>query len=151
MKGMVRGQARDLGEAAPTTVAELERLHAEKTAALFRASLEVGGAVGGGNHRQAAALGTFGERFGIAFQHADDLDDADHPQYAGQARERLVELVAAAMAAMDEATSGTGSDPGGEPGLQMNRGGEILRALARGLLGRQPDAFRGFEITAKRP
>ena len=47
MLGMVRGQARDLGEPPPADVAQLERLHAEKTAALFRAALEIGGAVAG--------------------------------------------------------------------------------------------------------
>ena len=41
-RGMVRGQARDLGESPPDTLQELEVLHAEKTAALFRAALEVG-------------------------------------------------------------------------------------------------------------
>jgi geranylgeranyl diphosphate synthase type II len=151
MKGMVRGQSRDLSEPAPTTMEDLERLHAEKTAALFRAALEVGAAVGGGSRTQQAALGTFGQRFGIAFQHADDLDDADHPQYAGQARERLVELVSAAIAAIDEAPSGNHGGASEEPGLLLKAGGEILRDLARGLLGRQPDAFSGFELTARRP
>ena len=87
--GMVRGQARDLGEPPPATLDELERLHAEKTAALFRAALEIGAAAGGASEGEARALGAFGERFGVAFQHADDLDDADHPGHAGAARARL--------------------------------------------------------------
>jgi geranylgeranyl pyrophosphate synthase len=97
MKGMVRGQARDLGEAPPADVATLELLHAEKTAALFRAAVEIGGAVGGGDAAALAALAGFGERFGVAFQHADDLDDADHPAHAEAARRRLETLVAEAV------------------------------------------------------
>jgi geranylgeranyl pyrophosphate synthase len=92
-RGMVRGQARDLREPPPADVPALERLHAEKTAALFRAAVEIGGAVGGGDAAALAALATFGERFGVAFQHADDLDDADHPAHAAAARTRLETLV----------------------------------------------------------
>ncbi len=97
VRGMVRGQARDLREPAPADVTALERLHAEKTAALFRAAVEVGGAVGGAGDVELAALATFGERFGVAFQHADDLDDADHPTHAAAARTRLETLVAEAV------------------------------------------------------
>jgi geranylgeranyl pyrophosphate synthase len=100
MRGMVRGQARDLGEPAPATVAGLERLHTEKTAALFRAAVEIGGAVGGGRAPEIEALAAFGERFGVAFQHADDLDDADHPGHAEAARGRLVTLVTEAQQAL---------------------------------------------------
>jgi geranylgeranyl diphosphate synthase type II len=99
LRGMVRGQARDLGEPAPATVEALERLHGEKTAALFRAAVEVGGAVGGAGEDDMRALARFGERFGIAFQHADDLDDADHPAHADAARARLESLVAEARQA----------------------------------------------------
>ena len=96
-RGMVRGQARDLREPPPADLAALELLHAEKTAALFRAALEVGGAVGGASETELAALGSFGERFGVAFQHADDLADADHGAHAGSARQRLDALVAEAV------------------------------------------------------
>ncbi|HVU53148.1 MAG TPA: polyprenyl synthetase family protein, partial [Polyangia bacterium] len=93
----VRGQARDLGEPPPADLAALELLHAEKTAALFRAAVEMGGAVGGAGAAELAALGRFGERFGVAFQHADDLDDADHPAHAEAARARLDALVGEAV------------------------------------------------------
>ena len=93
MEGMVRGQARDLGEPAPATLPGLERLHAEKTAALFRAALEIGGCAGGADEAAMGALARFGECYGVAFQHADDLDDADHPSHAAAARRRLGELV----------------------------------------------------------
>jgi geranylgeranyl pyrophosphate synthase len=96
-RGMVRGQARDLREPPPADVAALELLHAEKTAALFRAAVEIGGAVGGAGPAELAALAGFGERFGVAFQHADDLDDADHPSHAEAARVRLETHVAEAV------------------------------------------------------
>jgi geranylgeranyl diphosphate synthase, type II len=99
MAGMVRGQARDLGEDAPVRVEDLERLHGEKTAALFRAAVEVGAAAAGASADDMATLGLFGHRYGIAFQHADDLDDGDHPAHATAARARLRDLVV-------EATSG---------------------------------------------
>ena len=100
MAGMVRGQARDLGEDAPSEVGELERLHGEKTAALFRAAVEVGGAAAGANADDIATLGVFGYRYGIAFQHADDLDDGDHPTHAAAARTRLRDLVREAISGL---------------------------------------------------
>ena len=98
--GMVRGQARDLGEPAPTTLAALETLHAEKTAALFRAALEVGGCAGGAAPDTRASLARFGTAYGIAFQHADDITDQEHAEHAGAARDRLEALVADACAAV---------------------------------------------------
>jgi geranylgeranyl diphosphate synthase type II len=97
VRGMVRGQARDLREPPPPDLATLETLHGEKTAALFRAALEVGACVGGAGAKELAALATFGERFGVAFQHADDLDDADHPAHGAAARARLGTLVSEAV------------------------------------------------------
>jgi geranylgeranyl diphosphate synthase, type II len=123
MRGMVRGQARDLGEQPPADIGGLERLHLEKTAALFRAALEVGAAVGGAGAAELEALGRFGEEYGVAFQHADDFDDADHPQLAAAARERLVARVAAAVASV------TPLGP---------RGGRLV-GLARALLPPPPD------------
>jgi hypothetical protein len=98
---MVRGQARDLGEPPPDTIEGLERLHAEKTAALFRAALEVGGAAAGASRSDLDALGAFGLRFGVAFQHADDLGDGDRPLHAAAARDRLGALISEATSALD--------------------------------------------------
>jgi len=98
--GMVRGQARDLAEAAPATVVEIEQLHREKTGGLFRAAVEIGGAVGGATEAQLEALVRFGEAYGVAFQHADDLDDAEHGGLAAQARTRMVSLVGDALTAV---------------------------------------------------
>jgi len=98
--GMVRGQARDLGEPAPATVAALETLHAEKTGALFRAALQVGGCAAGAPPDALAHLARFGTAYGIAFQHADDIADAEHAQHAAAARDRLATLIADACGAV---------------------------------------------------
>jgi geranylgeranyl pyrophosphate synthase len=118
MLGMVRGQARDLREPPPADVSELERLHAEKTAALFRAALEIGGAVAGSSPEAMDALQRFGTAYGIGFQHADDLDDADHPDHAAAARQRLEALVADACQTV----------------APLGPRGERLSAFARALL-----------------
>ncbi len=44
-----------------------------KTAALFRGACEVGALLGGGTERQVAALASYGDQLGIAFQMVDDL------------------------------------------------------------------------------
>jgi geranylgeranyl pyrophosphate synthase len=98
--GMVRGQARDLGEPPPASLPDIEQLHREKTGGLFRAAVEMGGAVGGATEAQLEALGRFGECYGVAFQHADDRDDAEHGGFAGEARTRMVNLVAEALTAL---------------------------------------------------
>jgi geranylgeranyl pyrophosphate synthase len=116
-RGMVRGQARDLGAPPPATLAELEVLHAEKTAALFRAALEVGAYAAGAPSEAVAALGRYGTAYGVAFQHADDRDDAEHAQHAAAARARLETLVAEACAAVA---------PLGPAGARL---GELARAL----------------------
>jgi geranylgeranyl diphosphate synthase type II len=132
--GMVRGQARDLTGSAPTTLAALERLHLEKTAALFRAAVEVGAAAAGADEDDIEALGAFGERFGIAFQHADDLDDGDHPAHADTARSRLGHLVAEALAALER--------------LRDPRRAAVLRGLAQSLLAKAPTGQVGANATA---
>jgi geranylgeranyl diphosphate synthase, type II len=98
--GMVRGQARDMLPKPPATLPAVEQLHVEKTGALFRAAMEIGAVVAGASAEQAAALGRFGTSYGIAFQHADDRDDAEHGDFALRARERIHELVTDATASV---------------------------------------------------
>lgn len=102
VSGMVRGQARDTLATPPSTLADIERLHGEKTGALFRAALEIGAATAGARPAHLAALGRFGDCYGIAFQHADDRDDSEHAAFATEARRRIHELVTEAVATLDE-------------------------------------------------
>jgi geranylgeranyl diphosphate synthase, type II len=98
--GMVRGQARDMLPSPPDTLESIERLHVEKTGALFRAALEIGAAAGGASKEQTQALAHFGTCYGIAFQHADDRDDGEHGEFATRATERIHALVVEAIAGM---------------------------------------------------
>jgi geranylgeranyl diphosphate synthase type II len=100
MWGMVRGQSRDLGEAPASTIADLEQLHREKTAALFKAALTVGASAAGASARQIAALETYGDSYGLAFQHADDLADTDNIEFAERARARVGALADEAVTAV---------------------------------------------------
>jgi geranylgeranyl pyrophosphate synthase len=119
VRGMVRGQARDLGESPPTTLDALEVLHGEKTAALFEAALKVGALAAGATPEAVLALGRYGTAYGIAFQHADDRDDAEHGQHAAAARARLQVLIDEACAA---------AAPFGPAGARLV---EFARALLR--------------------
>jgi geranylgeranyl diphosphate synthase type II len=100
--GMVRGQARDVLPTPPDSLAAIERLHVEKTGALFRAALEIGAAAAGASAAQTDALARFGTCYGIAFQHADDRDDSEHVAFAARAAERIHELVGQAIASVQD-------------------------------------------------
>jgi geranylgeranyl pyrophosphate synthase len=113
----VRGQARDLSDPPPQSLEELERLHREKTGALFRAAVQVGAFAAGATAAELEALESYAERYGVAFQHADDLDDAEHGGFAEEARARLKQLAAEAESAL----------------APLGPRAEALRALARAL------------------
>jgi geranylgeranyl pyrophosphate synthase len=92
---LLLGQAIDLSTAAGQrlgTVAEIERMHAAKTGALFAAAGELGAIAAGAPAETCAALGRYGLAIGIAFQHADDRDDAELLAHAGEAARRMREL-----------------------------------------------------------
>jgi geranylgeranyl pyrophosphate synthase len=88
---LLAGQAVDLTPppGGLTEIAAVERLHAAKTGALFAAAAELGAIAAGATDEICARLGRCGMAIGIAFQHADDRDDAE-----------LVELAAVAAARM---------------------------------------------------
>jgi len=109
LSGMVRGQARDLGEPAPKTLTEADQLHAEKTGALFQAAVEIGAIVGGATVEQRGYLARFGQAYGVAFQHADDLADNEHAGLADEARQRLTDLTTQAV--REITTFGTCAEP----------------------------------------
>ena len=88
---LLLGQAIDL-TAPPVGMAQIERLHAAKTGALFAAAGELGAIAAGAPAATCAALGRYGLAIGIAFQHADDRDDAELVDMAAAAAERMREL-----------------------------------------------------------
>jgi geranylgeranyl diphosphate synthase, type II len=76
--GMIGGQVADLeGEGRPPDAALLESIHRAKTGALLRASVRMGAIYAGANADQLAALSSYGEHIGFAFQMIDDILDVE--------------------------------------------------------------------------
>jgi geranylgeranyl diphosphate synthase type II len=74
--GMIGGQLLDLeGEGRSLDLEDLKQIHRAKTGALISASVTLGGTAAQANARQLAALSTFGDAIGLAFQIADDVLD----------------------------------------------------------------------------
>ena len=76
--GMSGGQCLDIeAEGKVLSLEELEMLHAAKTGALIKSSLEVGALCAEANTDSAAytAIGEFGTKIGLAFQVVDDILD----------------------------------------------------------------------------
>ena len=101
---LLGGQMLDLGwqtaEHTPDLV-ELERLHAAKTGALFSAACELGAIAAGANKETRGKMAEYGLQVGIAFQHADDLDDGDFATQAQHAAKQRIELSRSAAQALD--------------------------------------------------
>jgi geranylgeranyl pyrophosphate synthase len=75
--GMIGGQALDLeAEARTLPIAALTEVHRRKTGALIAAACVIGGMSADGGRSQIAALRSYGEAIGLAFQIADDVLDA---------------------------------------------------------------------------
>ncbi len=92
--GMVGGQALDIQHGQDIhSLALLERVHALKTGALYAAGGAMGALCGGGSEAQVRDLEAWGLKFGIAFQHADDILDDDQQALRAQALARVDELV----------------------------------------------------------
>jgi geranylgeranyl diphosphate synthase type II len=73
-----RGWVPDLSEQTPDQQVQwMERVHRRKTGCLFLASLELGCLAGGGSPQCRHDLEEYGKAFGLAFQIADDLLDAE--------------------------------------------------------------------------
>lgn len=92
-RGLIRGQMNDLALAgSEPSFEQLEAMHADKTGALFAAAAELGAIAAGAPATIRDALGRYGMAFGIAFQFADDADDADFPSAASDRKRRTAEL-----------------------------------------------------------
>jgi farnesyl diphosphate synthase len=75
--GMVAGQVADMGLCRlKEGLAGHQYIHQRKTGAIIRAAVRMGGRSAGANEAQLAALSSFGEKVGLAFQVTDDLLDA---------------------------------------------------------------------------
>jgi geranylgeranyl diphosphate synthase type II len=73
---LIAGQVADLeGEGQPVTPRQLRYIHQCKTAALLTTAIRFGGMSANASAKQLAALSTFGEALGLAFQVIDDILD----------------------------------------------------------------------------
>ena len=102
-RGLVGGQIDDLAfeasSQAPsaevgdrrTEREQLASIHVRKTAALFRAAIVGGAALGGATRAEREVLDAFGLDVGMAFQIADDLLDADRDEAASILRLQGIE------------------------------------------------------------
>jgi geranylgeranyl diphosphate synthase type II len=76
--GMIGGQVADLeGEGQTPTAELLESIHRAKTGALLKASVRMGAIAVGASDAQLAALTSYGEHAGLAFQIVDDILDVE--------------------------------------------------------------------------
>ncbi|HEV2356227.1 MAG TPA: farnesyl diphosphate synthase [bacterium] len=76
IRGMVGGQMRDLLAAGqPLAGADVQEIHRLKTGALIRASVRIGGILGGASPDALDALTRYGTHVGLAFQIVDDILD----------------------------------------------------------------------------
>jgi geranylgeranyl pyrophosphate synthase len=92
-RGMVGGQAMDMAlKRAEPSFEQIELCHSGKTAALFSASAAVGALAGGGDDTQVDLLRSYGFDFGLAFQHTDDLQDAEFVAHRERAVLRVLDL-----------------------------------------------------------
>jgi geranylgeranyl pyrophosphate synthase len=78
-RGVIGGQALEMLLAGNTSLQNLREMHALKTGALFDASILIPADLAGleSSSTQMKALARFSHAFGLAFQTADDLDDAE--------------------------------------------------------------------------
>ncbi len=77
-EGMAGGQATDLAAVGQRlSLAELERMHACKTGALIRASVQLGALAAGADGHVLQALDDYARAVGLAFQVRDDILDVE--------------------------------------------------------------------------
>ncbi|MFW6151742.1 MAG: polyprenyl synthetase family protein [Verrucomicrobiota bacterium] len=116
-RGLIGGQMADLLLHEEPTLADVQYVHATKTAALFRAAARIGAIAGECGFDQLTALTEYGLHLGLAFQIADDLLDkdidnstADGVNYlqvasADEAQEKAKELIDKAVASLAQVQS----------------------------------------------
>src|SRR5262245_5484634 len=76
VEALIGGQMADIeNEGKSVDASALEYIHRSKTGAMITASVVVGAIIGGATNAQIDKLRKYGERFGLAFQIADDILD----------------------------------------------------------------------------
>ncbi len=98
--GVVCGQAAELAALSPQPET-FDFIYRHKTADLFVAAAEMGAYAGGGTAAAIDCLRAYALNLGMAFQHEDDLIDGDSPFGEEEARRRIADLTAAAVASLE--------------------------------------------------
>ena len=86
-RGMIEGQMRDMAsEGKQLNIDELKNLHALKTGALIKASIQTGAILGNGSATQLQQLSGYAKNIGLAFQVRDDILNVEgDPEILGKA------------------------------------------------------------------
>lgn len=143
-KGMVGGQAMDLGAAGQrVNIITLRRMHMGKTGALFRAAVRVGTILAGGDAAALVSLTRYAESFGLAFQITDDILDVvgateDIGKSAGSdERNQKATYVALATLAGAEKMARDAVETAVEALAPLGDRADFLRKMAKFLLSRK--------------
>jgi len=139
---VVSGQMLDLKHAGTKNRNIINSIHRLKTAALFEAAAKMGARAADATREEIAALEIYATHFGLAFQIADDLSDAENSEKkelsvcnamtVARARKELDNHVATALEALKT------------PGCFQNGNVTPLAGLAEKLMGKGEIKERGF-------
>ncbi len=143
-QGMIGGQVLDMaGENQPVSLDALRRIHRMKTGALLTAACRLGAISGSADEAALAAVSSYGEHLGIAFQIVDDvLDVTSTPEQLGKRTNKdagkgkntypaLIGLDASNAAAAEHLDAAMGAL------LHFGPRADRLRALARFVVDRR--------------
>ena len=103
-KELLAGQVMDLellGKKKTITFETLLAIHRGKTGALFAAATEMGAICANANDATRRSMAEIGMAIGIAFQHADDIDDGDFVEFREQANADRIRLTKDAISKLE--------------------------------------------------
>lgn len=143
-KGMVGGQAMDLGAAGQrVNIITLRRMHMGKTGALFRAAVRVGTILAGGNAAELVSLTRYAESFGLAFQITDDIldvvgetEDIGKPTGSDERNQKATYVTLATLSGAEKMAR-DGVDTAVEAVSPFGNRADFLREMAKFLLSRK--------------
>jgi len=141
--GMIAGQMADLqAESAGGDLQALRRIHAHKTARMFRCAAPLGSLCGGADAGQQQALADYGQTLGLVFQITDDiLDVSGSSQQLGKTAgkdQKAGKLTYPSVVGMDRSRQIARdlTDQAVSALAQFGPAGARLRSLAATLVGR---------------
>ncbi|MGP1367279.1 MAG: polyprenyl synthetase family protein [Schwartzia sp. (in: firmicutes)] len=143
-KGMVGGQAMDLGAAGQrVNIITLRRMHMGKTGALFRAAVRVGTILAGGNAAELVSLTRYAESFGLAFQITDDIldvvgetEDIGKPAGSDERNQKATYVTLATLSGAEKMARDA-VDTAVEAVAPFGNRADFLREMAKFLLSRK--------------